>query len=255
MIGHTTIKFLFAAVGLLAALLLQPSPTCAGEWQVIPIRLDLDQKTRSGVISIRNDAEEKLILRAEAFEWVQNADGKDDYIPSNELVFFPKVLTVNPKEERVIRIGIKAPEIKKEKTFRLFLKEEVEPQPDAANKVMIAIQFGLPIFSKPVKEEIAGTLEKFTLQNGQLSLLVNNTGNSHFRINTIAFSGVDQAGVERFSHQLNGWYLLGGAAKTYSAPVPEDICRQLKNIQVQVNADRLTLSGKIDVEPAMCSAQ
>ena len=255
MITHTCRKYVFTAAVLLTAILLQPFSAHAGIWQVIPIRVDLDQKSRSGVITVRNDAEEKLIIRAEAFEWVQNEEGKDAYVPSDELIFFPKVLTVNPKEERVIRIGIRAPEIKKEKTYRLFLKEEAAPQSDEANKVVIAIQFGLPIFSKPAKEEVAGTLQELSLRDGHLNLIVNNTGNTHFRINTVALSGVDQAGVEQFTQELNGWYLLSGGARTYAALIPEDICRQLKVIQVQVNADRLTLSGKFDVQPDMCAAQ
>jgi fimbrial chaperone protein len=121
--------------------------------------------------------------------------------------------------------------------------------------VVIAIQFGIPIFSKPIKEEISGVLDEIHLRNGTLNLTVNNTGNTHFRISTVILKGSDQAGAESFSQELNGWYLLSGAARTHSATIPEDICQRLKTVDVQVNADRITLSGKIDVEPAMCSTQ
>jgi fimbrial chaperone protein len=248
-------KHLLISAAFLAAAILLSSSSFAGVWQVNPIRLDFDQKNRSGVISIRNDAEEKLFIRAEAFEWVQKENGVDAYIPSNDLIFFPKQLTINPKEERVIRTGFNVPAVKKERTYRLFLKEEAEPQSDSPNRVVIAIQFGIPIFSKPVKEEISGALEEILLQNGTLNLTVHNTGNTHFRINTVTLKGSDPTGAESFSQELNGWYLLSGAARTHSATIPEDICQRLKTIEVQVNADRITLTGKIDVEPPMCSNQ
>lgn len=226
------------------------------DWRVIPIRLDFDQKTRSGVVTLSNDGEEAISFTVDASEWSQDKTGQDSYTPTKDLVFFPKAVTVPAKQERVVRTGIKVPAISQEKTYRLFIKETAAPRKTEGTAVAIAIQFGVPIFAKPVNEEVKGVITSTISSNGQQAeITVANGGNVHFRISTITLSGKDVAGHEIMSQEINGWYLLAGSARTYFAPIPAESCPQLKTIDIQVNAGRLTLNGKIDVDPAMCSAQ
>lgn len=231
-----------------------PLPAYA-DWRVIPIRLNFDQKTRSGVVTLSNDGEEAIAFTVEAVEWSQDEAGQDRYTSSEDLVFFPKAITVPPKQERVVRVGIKAPAISKEKTYRLFIKEAPEPRKAEGTAVAIAIQFGVPIFANPAREEIKGDLSLSHFRNEQqLGISVANTGNIHFRISKINLSGIDAAGNEILKQEISGWYLLAGASRTYTAPLLPELCRQLKTLDVQMVSDRLTLNKKIDVDPAMCAA-
>lgn len=227
-----------------------------GNWRVIPIRLDFDQKTRSGVVTLSNDGDTAISFTVDAVEWSQDESGQDRYTPTEDLVFFPKAVTIPAKQERVVRAGIKVPAVIREKTYRLFIKEVAEPGKAEGTAVAIAIQFGVPIFAKPVNEEVKGEITSTISANGQQAgITVANGGNVHFRISTITLSGKDVAGHEIMRQELNGWYLLAGSARTYFAPIPLESCPQLKTIDIQVNAGRLILNGKIDVDPAMCSAQ
>jgi len=90
-----------------------PLPADA-DWRVIPIRLDFDQKTRSGVVTLSNDGDEAIAFTVDAVEWSQDKAGIDRYTPSEDLVFFPKAITVPPTQERVVRVGIKAPAIQRD---------------------------------------------------------------------------------------------------------------------------------------------
>lgn len=231
-----------------------PLPADA-DWRVIPIRLDFDQKTRSGVVTLSNDGEEAIAFTVEAVEWSQDEAGKDRYAPSEDLVFFPKAVIVPPKQERVVRVGIKAPAIQREKTYRLFIKEVPEPRKAEGTAVAIAIQFGVPIFARPAREEIKGDLSLSSMGNEQqVGISVVNSGNVHFRISKINLSGIDAAGNEILNQEVSGWYLLAGANRTHTSPLATDVCRQLKTLDVQMVSDRLTLNKKIDVDPAMCAA-
>jgi fimbrial chaperone protein len=232
-----------------------PQPAI-GAWRVIPIRIDFDQKTRSGVVTLNNDGEEAVSFTVDAAEWSQDESGQDVYSPTADLTFFPKQLTIPPNQERVVRAGIKAPGGTREMTYRLFIKEVAKPNQTEETAVAVAIQFGVPIFAKPVREEAKGELTPAITADGQqLDITVANPGNVHFRISTIAISGKDATGKGILSQELSGWYLLAGAARTYTAPLPAEVCRQLKTIEIQVNADRTTLNGKIDVDPAKCAAK
>ena len=245
-------RFLLSFLTLAA--LLVPTVSAAA-WRVIPIRLDFDQRTKSGVITLSNDGETSITFAIEAVEWSQDKQGQDQYTATQDLVFFPKLLTIEPNAERVVRAGIRVPATAHEKTYRLFIKEAAEPKKAEGTTVAIAIKFGVPIFAKPFKEEIKGEILRPLVAGDQIGLTIANTGNGHFRIGTVRLAGVNAAGEAIFSKEVSGWYLLSGSAKEFSIPIDPGVCAQLKTIDIKMNADRLYLEKKIDVSPAMCVEQ
>jgi P pilus assembly chaperone PapD len=118
--------------------------------------------------------------------------------------------------------------------------------------VAIAIRFGVPIFSKPPVEEVKGSIAKTMVHQGDLQIDVENTGNVHFRIAKIQLLGKNAGGVQVFSQDLDGGYLLPGAKRAFGTSLPQDVCSELRDIDIQVTSDRIHLNGKIDVEKAMC---
>lgn len=241
------------AICILCLALLLAGPAYSS-WRVIPIRLDLDQRTRSGVITITNDSEKKITFSVQAREWTQDEEGRDVYSETSDILFFPKVLTLAPNSERIIRAGIKVPALDREKTYRLFIKQETSPRKDEDTAVAIAIRFGLPIFSKPLKEEVDGEILKASFREGALDIDIRNRGNTHFRVNTLRVTGKDASGEAVLSKELNGGYLLAGSERTFTAAVPEDLCSRLAALDIEVISERIHLDRGFDVEKGMCPA-
>jgi len=52
-----------------------------------------------------------------AFEWTQDSEGKDKYTETQDILFFPKIMVSEKKEERILRAGIRMPAVTKEKTY------------------------------------------------------------------------------------------------------------------------------------------
>lgn len=240
---------LLAGLGLV---LLSFPPAEAGEWQVIPIRLEFDQTSRSGVLTVTNAGETPLTVNVDAYQWLQDGEGKDLYEKSSELVFFPRSLTIAPGKERVIRTGIKVPSVSAEKTYRLFIEEVPDTRQPDGTGVALAIRFGVPVFSRPVKPEVAGELGPLEISSGVLRIPLRNTGNVHFRISSIQLTGRDAAGAVQLEQELTGWYLLHGAARSYHAELPVEICRNLETLAVRVQGDGVELNGMTHVDKAMC---
>jgi len=246
---HFSLKFILIFPFLF---FLVPSLGYSGEFRVTPIRLDFDRGTRTGLITVVNEGEEKLSLQMRAFEWAQNSEGKDQYTETNEIIYFPRMMTLEKKEEKIIRAGIRIPATTREKTYRLFIEEIPGPKKTEGVNVAISIRFGVPIFVRPLKEEARGAIDKIELSKGILNIWVRNTGNTHFIINSVNLKGKNMKGEEVFSKELSGWYLLSGVSRVYSLSIPQDSCKDLAKLDVEARTNRFNLNGKLDVDQAMC---
>jgi fimbrial chaperone protein len=238
---------------LILPILMFASGSFAGQWRISPTRLDLDRENRNGELTVRNDGDEKVNIQVKAVEWSQDEAGKDRYTDTAELVFFPKVLTLKKNEEKVIRTGVLTAPVAREKTYRLMVQEIPQPRKTATPSVAIALKFSMPVFVKPEREDIKGTIEKIELSRGILSVLVKNTGNAHFRITTIDVSGKNSKGEQTFSRSVNGWYLLGGISRPYTINLPAAECIRSPLLEISVKTDRINFEKTIQVDKSMCS--
>lgn len=241
---------------LACSMAIMPVLAFAGEFQVSPIILDLGKTNKSGTITVSNVGTEKINLQIQAMKWKQDAEGKDLYSETNDIIYFPKIVSVDKGDSQLIRAGIKEGLSEREKTYRLYIQEipdQSRKSPDKAKfQIAVMIRFGVPIFIKPAIENLKGIVDAVTVAKGTATAVVKNTGNVHFRITKITVSGRTPDGQEIFSKELQGWYLLAGAEREYSAPVPQDVCLKLAQIEVNVKAEELTFSGIQSVTKEMC---
>lgn len=225
-----------------------------GEFLVDPIRLELSAAVRSGVISVRNEGKERLAFQMQGMEWTQDQQGKDVYAETPELIFFPKLMTVEPGKEGIIRIGARLGALPQEKTFRLFIEELPGVVPAASGpQLNVLIRFGAPIFIKPAKTQDRIELESVALAGGELSIVVHNSGNQHQVVEGIQLSGTDGQGRETYALTLSDRYLLAGTRKRYTAAIPRDRCVQLAQLAVDLKTDKTTVSRILDIGKAMCA--
>ena len=252
--GRFTALPLQAAALLLALLSVPAVPPAAsgGEWRVSPIRLDLGRAAKTGVLKVMNDGAEKLQFQVAAYEWTQDAEGKDRYEETGDLVFYPKMMTLDGKEERILRAGIRVPAAGREKAYRLFIEETPGPRKQAGANVAIAVRFGVPIFVKPLKPDPTAEIGPVAMDNGTVSARVRNAGNAHFVIRTVVVAARNGRGETVFSREINGWYLLSGASRSYAATIPPDVCPDVAAVDVEVRTDKSTVAGRLSANRSMC---
>jgi fimbrial chaperone protein len=253
LLPHRFFASAFATLALLSWL----TGVHAGDFTVSPIRLELDANARSGVISVRNEGDIRLGFQLQAMEWTQDAEGKDQYADSRDLIFFPKLMTLEPGDESVVRVGVRNAVVPIEKTYRLFIQElpgpTKEPQPEGKSaRIGVLIRFGAPIFLAPLKAEDRAEITALEMAKGTLSLKVKNTGNRHQVIEGIHLRGTDRGGAEVFSLTLADRYLLAGATKGYSTSIAAASCSMIADLTVELKTDKLGLKRKLDVTGAMC---
>lgn len=236
-----------------ALCVLIPAASIAGVFAISPIRLDIDRQNKTDSITITNDEpEKKLEMQAKLFEWTQDAKGNDVYVESNDLVFFPRIFAIDKQDQRVVRVGLKVPATTTEKSYRLFI-EELPPPPDPGRKgsqVVFVLRFGVPIFVRPDKEQLAGAIEDLEPAPAAATVVVRNTGNQNFQIQSLSVKS--EAGYQK---EIVGGYVLAGATKHIIASFPPEMCRKHGKVEIVMKTDRIgTIERTFNWDVGRCGA-
>jgi fimbrial chaperone protein len=236
----------------LSALLALPCafalPAGATEFSVSPIRVELKPGVMSETITVTNHADTKLRVSMKLTEWTQDAEGKDVYKDSSDLIWFPRQMELEPNGRRLVRLGARTPAGVVERTYRLWVEEEPPPgAPSTQAQVAFYFRFGVPVFLVPAVAKPQAEFGEPRLAQGRLAVPVKNTGNQSFRLQKITVS--DEAG---FSREIAGWYSLAGTERTYTAEIPRDVCRRAKLLTVVIEGEGIRSDRKLHVDPASC---
>lgn len=229
------------------ASLLRP-PAGATEFSVSPIRVELKPGVMSETITVTNHADTKLRVSMKLTEWTQDAEGKDVYRDSSDLIYFPRQMELEPNGKRLVRLGARTPAGVVERTYRLWVEEEPAPgTPSTQAQVAFYFRFGVPVFLVPAVAKPQAEFGTPRLHQGRLAIAVKNTGNQSFRLQKITVS--DEAG---FSREIAGWYSLAGTERSYVTEIPREVCRRAKTLTVQIEGEGIRSDRKVDVDPASC---
>jgi fimbrial chaperone protein len=239
---------------LTGSLILIPLQARAGAFRVVPTKITLETQAKTATVKVINTSDEKVTIQVEGMTWQQDAEGRDEYEATKELVFFPKIFSMAANEERIVRVGYQEAWPLREKTYRLYLQELPTSKPGETALKMV-LRLGIPVFIQPVKATQAHTveIERVTLSGAQLLVQVKNTGNSHVLVRTIKASGLDSSGAEVFSQETAGWYVLTGVSKPFLLTISTEQCRQAKAIQVAVEGGQSNLETTLQIEKAQCT--
>ncbi len=243
-----------AAVFLLA--FVPASVALAQGFGVSPIRLDLDRATRSASITVNNDDDKPLGFQVRPKEWVQDAEGKDQYLDTKDLIVFPLQFQVPPGQSRIFRVGYRAPAAKNEQAYRVFIEDLPAPAPvgdGEHSSVVISVQFGVPVFLRPPVIRQSAELQQFGISKGNLTGVLLNTGTVHVRPASVRVEGLGDGGQKVFEHVFDGWYVLSGGSHRYSAPLAPEACRQARKLAVEATGDKLALKSVFEVAAGSCT--
>ena len=241
MTANTSRRLICRALVTALLLLGLTSQASAATFSVDPILVTLPRGDASASVAITNQSQQKLRLQVSGFAWQQKPSGEIALSPTEDLVFFPPLLTLEPGETKRIRIGVSAAAGAVEKSYRVFMEElpslESVTKPKAAG-VVIRMKVGIPVFvSANVAATKKGEVRDVSVAGNTLTFDVANTGNTHFSIQQVLLNGTSATGASVLSQDLTGWYVLPGGTRHYSVTLPKGRCSQLHALKIDVHAD------------------
>lgn len=213
----------------------------ASTFKVAPIKVYLTAQSPTALLTLTNTTDQALRFQISAFSWSQSRNGELELQPTDNIVFFPALLSLKAGEERNVRVGFTGQTAHAvEQSFRIFFEEL--PAADASSdssgaQIKVLTKMGIPIFVTPKGSAPQVVMEAVSWKERSLGFTVENRGNSHFTIRSVKVTGRDQSGSTIFSRQYEGWYVLSGGTREYVASVDPEECAKVKEIEVQLSTD------------------
>lgn len=243
---------LFAAV---AALHIGARDLAAANFSVNPVQVHLSAKVSSALLTLRNDSTEIIRFQLSGFSWDQTPGEPIALAPTSDIIFFPQLLTLGPKEERKIRIGTATGFGLAEKTYRLFVEElpPLEKPGEAKAGVAMLTRLGIPVFMAAAKPLSQLEIGDFGMHNGTLGFLVRNTGNTHFMTGKIVVRSLDKSGEVILQQSPPGWYVLAGRWRQYRVEIPAADCARIATSVVEVTSGTETVTARLAATPTGCT--
>ncbi len=230
------------------------SPVAAADFTVNPIQIFLSTRNPSAILTVQNTSTEPLRFQLNAFAWAQDEAGQMVLTPTTEIIFFPRLLSLVPGEQRIVRVGASVPQGPVERTYRIFV-EELPPaftQSAPAGQVRVLARMGIPIFIEPRTGRVELRLTRPTLAPGQVVFELRNTGTKHAIPQEIRVRGLGSAGEALWARDADSWYILAGDRRVYEVPLSREDCARTKTIAVEVKAGEQVLAERLDVAAAAC---
>jgi len=225
----------------------------ASSFQVNPIRIMLTPRGSSSLLAVRNDSKERLRFQIEYFSWDQSNQGDMILNPTNDLIVYPTLLSVDAGAERNVRVGTKNPLVAKEKSYRIFIEELPSAQKSKVAGVRILTRLGVPIFVQPQKPKVERQIDKIAIHKSELFFSLINHGNVHFFPKAIRVKGSDSTGAATLEQDLQAWYILADGSRDYRFELPKSQCPKIKELVIEVEFEANILKEKITLPVNACS--
>ena len=239
-------------VAIVVVVLLIPTWAWSGAFKVTPIKVFLEAKTKTTSFTITNEGEEPITVEISAMSWGQGETGEDRYDATKDLVVFPKVVTLNKGEERLIRLGNQSRASgEREATYRIFAKELPVTKPGEIG-LRMALQMSIPVFVAPLKQKKKHEILDSQLSDGKIAFTIRNDGNAHLQVGKILATGLNEGGVEVFSKEASGWYVLAGKSRRFAIEVSREECLRAKRIRIEADVEKTKAQSTFEVSTDRC---
>ena len=203
--------------GWIGAILLMtlPGSVMAGTFTISPLRVDLDDTTRTAALTVRNDEAAPVVVQADALAWSQES-GQDDLAPSRDVLVSPVVFTLAPGGSQLVRVALRRQaDAGRERAYRLTLQEV--PQAAGANftGLQVALRLSVPVFvapAAPTAPQLVWSASRAA--SGAVTVTVHNEGGAHARLQGFAVKTGE--GREAVVEQPALAYVLAGATRRWT---------------------------------------
>jgi fimbrial chaperone protein len=235
---------------LVLAALLASQGAQAAKIQIWPIKLSLWPAHATESVRLTNKEDTPVSVQISAKSWDMDEDGRFVETDTGDFVFFPRLLTLPPHEEKLVRIGYEGDFPALEKPYRLLIQELPAvrtPEEQAEGKQNLGLTYTLrlsvPLFVMPGKEPPSPeiVIDGLELTTAGVKLGVKAAGTHHVQVNRLELQLMDGAEttLARGENKVHLLRVLPQRRVFVEVPLDRAACAKATSLLVKVDAERL----------------
>lgn len=148
---------------------------------VSPIRLDLQAPKPSASLTVSNGDSSPRRFQIEVLRWTQQ-DGRDVFVPADELLANPPLFELAPGARQVLRVGLLgATPRDTEAAYRVYISEVPRAEQPAAGQLRLLLRMGVPVYAVPQTGARPAWRWSARRDAGHYVIRADNSGNVHQR--------------------------------------------------------------------------
>ena len=224
-------RFIRCACILLGAFAI--NSTLAAEFQLSPVRVQLDARQRADTVVVANNGDAPLRFEVSVNLWSMAADGSWQLVPSDDLIVHPLLLEISSRGKSRLRVGvIEPPMAGVERAYRVELQELPGDATSSGSQLKMLTRISLPVFVDETAAKPHPALVEATLRAGSLAFGLRNDGEGYLPPQPLALElrSADASVLDR--QALQGNYVLAGATLPIKARIPHALCTRVAAIAV-----------------------
>ena len=218
----------------------------AGTFQVSPVRLELSSSASSAALVVRNEGPDAVVVQMSVLKWTQ-ADNADRYEPTTDALVTPPIATIPAGGEQLVRVGLRrAPDVRNELAFRLYVHEVPPPPQPGFNGLQVALRIGIPVFVAPmVPPERAVAWTARLDAGGALTVTAQNRGTQNLQVRSVGAESPESRATWGTDSALT--YVLPGNERSWTLPASGASGSRPASVVVKAATD----AGDVDTRIAL----
>lgn len=206
-----------------------PRPAAAQE--ISPAVIEITEANRTAAVTVSNRARDRKEF---IVSLLSSGENKKDTVAgpaSPELVFYPKQMTMEAGESRLVRIGYSRPMPPVEEVYLLHIGPASGKNSGRsgagfahADEVSIRVLPGVPA-ARPGFKSIR-------FEQDVLEITISNDGNARADISGISLKGLWTDGNEALNRELAGFYLPAGQDRTIRHVIPPALLNRIHTLHI-----------------------
>jgi len=221
----------------------------AGAIKVWPIKVTLSPDKTTESVKLTNETDKLVNLQVSATSWDIDENGEFIESDTGDFVFFPRLITVPPGEDKAVRVGYQGDFPRLEKPYRLII-EELPPvlEPDQQeNKKRVGVQYvlrlSLPLFVMPGERPPAPEIgiDGIRVSENGVQVGVKAAGTHHVEVTKVegTLLGAGDRELASAEQQPRLLRVLPERRVFVDMPLNTTVCGQAQSMLVKVHAKGL----------------
>lgn len=217
----------------------------AAEFTLDHTRIELRRGHAVETVELGNQEAEPISFEVEVKRWRQDAQGRWQLEPSEDLVVHPLIVTVPAGGRARLRVGTLSPTIAEEVAYRIELQQLRGSDPAAANRVRMLTRISVPVFVQPPDALPRLQAEVTAVDGDSLDLVLHNAGTAYQAPGEARLRVFDAAGRMLHEGRIAIGYVLANARLPLVATLTPGACARAARMELALDAEAAPLAVPI----------